>query len=200
MWVKPKKTIQKIIELNPNFRLFILSIIYGFVSLVSSAQSFTLGYSLHFLWIILICLLLSPIWGYIIFSVTSFFVYFTGKWLKGAAQYKEVRCSLAWSSIPMLGNLFLWIILFIVFHSSLLMDFPANYVLTNIQASFLFVALLIQLILSIWILVLFINALAQVQKFSIGKSILNILIAAIIFVAVFFIISIVFFLIMKAVR
>ena len=99
----------------------------------------------------------------------------------------------------MIGNIFLWILLFIVFHTTLLKDFPGTFVLTSAQTSFLFVVLFIQLLLSIWILVLFINALAQVQKFSIGKSILNILIAAVIFVAVFFVISIIYFLIMKAV-
>ncbi|NGX28382.1 MAG: hypothetical protein K940chlam1_00561 [Candidatus Anoxychlamydiales bacterium] len=199
MWVKPKKTIQKIIEINPNFRLFFLSAIYGFISLISSSQSFTLGYHLHFLWIILISIVLSSLWGYTIFSVASFFAYFTGKWLKGAAKYQEVRSALAWSSIPMIGNLFLWILLFIVFHTALLQDFPGTFILTSVQTSFLFVVLFIQLLLSIWILVLFINALAQVQKFSIGKSILNILIAAVIFGAVFFVLSIIYFLILKAV-
>jgi len=48
MWVKPKTTIRKIIEYNPNFRLFWLSAIYGIVSLLSSSQSFALGHRLHF--------------------------------------------------------------------------------------------------------------------------------------------------------
>ncbi|NGX64114.1 MAG: hypothetical protein KR126chlam6_01539, partial [Candidatus Anoxychlamydiales bacterium] len=54
-----------------------------------------------------------------------------------------------------------------------------------------------QLVLSVWILVLYIIALAEVQKFSIGKAILNILIAIVIFVAIFFVISLIYFLIMK---
>jgi len=39
--------------------------------------------------------------------------------------------------------------------------------------------------------------LSEVQRFSIGKAILNIVIAIVIFVAVFFIIALIYFLIMR---
>ena len=57
--------------------------------------------------------------------------------------------------------------------------------------------LLSQLVVSVWIIVLYINALSEVQRFSIGKAILNILIAMVIFIAVFFAIALIYFLIMR---
>jgi hypothetical protein len=200
MWTKPKSTIRKIVDYNPNFRLYVLSAIYGLVSLISSSQSLALGEKLNFFLILFICLILAPIWGYITFSVSAFFVYFTGKWLKGQANYRQVRASIAWSNVPMIGNLILWIILFIIFKYDILKEFPGAYPITNVQKTLLFTILFAQLVLSIWVIVLYINSLAEVQRFSIGKSILNIIIAIVIIIAILFVISIFYFLALKGFR
>ncbi|NGX32802.1 MAG: hypothetical protein K1060chlam4_00855 [Candidatus Anoxychlamydiales bacterium] len=197
MWVKPKTTIRKVVDYNPNFRLFWLSAIYGIVSLLSSSQSFALGHRFHFFLVLFLCLVIAPLWGYIVFSVSSFFIFLSGKWLKGSAKYKEVRSAIAWSNAPMIVNIFLWILLLSIFREDMLRDFPASFVFSKAQRVFLFLILLSQLVVSVWIIVLYINALSEVQRFSIGKAILNILIAMVIFVAVFFAIALIYFLIMK---
>ncbi|NGX44480.1 MAG: hypothetical protein K1060chlam3_00647 [Candidatus Anoxychlamydiales bacterium] len=197
MWVKPKTTIRKVVDCNPNFRLFWLSAIYGIVSLLSSSQSFALGHRFHFFLILFLCLIVAPIWGYIVFSVSSFFIFLTGKWLRGRAKYKEVRSAIAWSNAPMIVNIFLWILLLSIFREDILRNFPASFVFLKSQRVVLFLILLCQLVVSVWIIVLYINALSEVQKFSIGKAVLNILIAIVIFASVFFAIALVYFLIMK---
>lgn len=197
MWVKPKTTIRKVVDYNPNFRLFWLSAIYGIVSLLSSSQSFALGHRFHFFLVLFLCLIVAPLWGYIVFSVSSFFIFLSGKWLKGSAKYKEIRSAIAWSNAPMIVNIFLWILLLSIFREDMLRDFPASFVFSKAQRVFLFLILLSQLVVSVWIIVLYINALSEVQRFSIGKAILNILIAMVIFIAVFFAIALIYFLIMK---
>ncbi|HEU63929.1 MAG: hypothetical protein KR126chlam4_00769 [Candidatus Anoxychlamydiales bacterium] len=197
MWVKPKTTIRKVVDYNPNFRLFFLSAIYGFVSLLSSSQSFALGTTFHFFLVLFLSIIIAPLWGYIVFSVSSFFIFFTGRWLQGKAKYKEVRSAIAWSNAPMIVNVVLWILLLFIFREDILRDFPATFVFSKAQRVFLFLILLCQLVVSVWIIVLYINALSEVQKFSIGKAILNILIAIVIFVAVFFAIALIYFLIMR---
>lgn len=197
MWTKPKSTIRSIVNYDSNFRLFVLSGIYGFVSLISTAQSFSIGETLNFFLILLIAIILAPVWGFIAFSISSFFIHFTGKWLKGQASYKEVRASIAWSNVPMIGNVVLWIILFVIFKQDILKDFPGSSALSGTYRGILLMILFGQLILNIWVLVLYINSLAEVQRFSIGKAILNIIIAVIIFIALFFIVSIIYFLVLK---
>ncbi len=194
IWVKPKITIRKIVDYNPNFRLFVLSAIYGFASLMSSSQGLALGTNLHFFLILFSCIIVSPLWGYIVFSISSFFIFFTGKWLKGQAKYREIRSAIAWSNAPMIVNVFLWILLLIIFREDILKDFPTAFFLSKAQRVVLFLILLCQLVISIWIIVLYINALSEVQRFSIGKAILNIIIAIVIFVAFFFGISLIYFL------
>jgi len=75
---------------------------------------------------LLIAIILSPLWGYIIFSISSYFIYFSGKWISGEAKYKEVRSAIAWSNVPMIGNIILWIGLFIVFGTTIIKDFSRN--------------------------------------------------------------------------
>ncbi len=183
MWTKPRETIQKIVEIDPNYRLAVLSGIYGFISLLGSFQTMSLGYKFNFFLIIIAALILAPLWGYVIFSVVSYFVYFTGRWIGGKAIYKEVRSSFAWSNAPMTVNVILWVVMGILFGQTLFLDFPGGNLLTQNQVGILFAILLAQLIISVWILVLFVNALSQVQKFSIAKSVLN-LIMSVVFLGV----------------
>jgi len=126
MWIKPKSTIRTIVDYNPNYRLFALSAIYGFVSLISTSQTFAFGNLLHPFLVFLIAIILSPLWGYIIFSISSFFIYFSGKWIGGEAKYKEVRSAIAWSNVPMIGNVILWIGLLFLFGTTIIKDFSGN--------------------------------------------------------------------------
>lgn len=197
MWTCPKATIRTIVDYNPDYRLFVLSAIYGFVSLISTSQSFALGLSINFFLLIFLCLIIAPLWGYLLFSISSFLIYTTGKWLKGKAKYKEVRACVAWSNVPIIANLVLWAILFGIFKQDILKDFPASFDVTPVQRAILFVVLLGQLILSIWIIVLYVNSLSEVQCYSVGKAILNIIFAVILFIGLFFVASFAYFLIMK---
>ena len=67
MWTHPKSTIRTIIDYNPNYRLFLMCAIYGFVSLISFTQSFALGSHINFFLLLLLSLIIAPFWGYLIF-------------------------------------------------------------------------------------------------------------------------------------
>jgi Yip1 domain len=198
MWIKPRDTIRKIVDFDPNYRLYFLSAIYGFVSLLGTSQGLALGRFWNLLLVLIFCLVLSPIWGYIVFSISSFFIHICGKWIKGKGSYKEVRSAIAWSNVPMIVNVFLWIIMIVIFQQDVINEFPGEIVISQSQRAFLVFTFAVQIIVSIWILVLYIISLSEVQKFSIGKAILNILIAFVIFVVIFFVLSLIFFLIMKS--
>ena len=197
MLVKPKETIRKIITKNPNKMLFLLSFVYGLSMLISFSQSMALGLNLNVFIILLGCLILAPVWGYLVFSFSSILIYFTGKWLKGEGNFNQIRAAIAWSNVPMFGSLSLWIILILVFGNTLFTAFPPEIGLSGAITVFLFLVSLFQLIFSIWILVLYINALAEVQKFSILKAIFNIILAVLIFVVSFYILFMLFSFIFK---
>ena len=107
MWLKPKESIRKIINYNPNHRLLVLSYLYGFVSLISLSQSMAVGSAINVILMLIICLIVAPIWGYLVFSFSSLFIFYTGKWIHGSANYKQIRAAIAWSNVPMALR-FLW--------------------------------------------------------------------------------------------
>lgn len=184
---KPKQTIRMIVDYNPNYRLMILSAIYGFSSLLGIAQNLRLGDNLDSLSIIILSLILAPLWGYLLFSLSSWFLFICGRWLKGAATFKEIRAALAWSKVPMLASIVLWIMLIILFKKELFQSNGSQEVFSGFKIILLLSILMVQLIASIWSIVIYINALAEVQRFSILRAIGNIILVIIV-TALFFMI------------
>jgi hypothetical protein len=185
IWIQPRATIRQIVAHNPKRSLWLLAAIYGFSSLLNSFQSVSLGSSLGVIPLFLIALIFSPIWGYIVFAVWSWVISWTGRWLKGQADFQMVRAAYAWSCVPLAVNGLLWIAMILIFGLPLFIHFPEGYQLTDGQASLLFLILIGKVVLAIWSLVIYLNALAEVQQFSVLRAIGNVIIAGLIIGVVF---------------
>lgn len=188
IWTKPRATIARIVQENPDRGLWWLALIYGFSGILNTFQSMLLGRQFGIFWLFLFAAIIGPLWGYLSFSFWSWVVTFTGRWIKGTGRFKEVRAAYAWSSFPLIVNVFLWFVLAFVFGNSLFTNISEGYPLTQAQVSVLFVILLIRITVAIWSLVLYLNTLSEVQKFSILRSIANIAIAAVLIGVVFYLI------------
>lgn len=172
IWTSPRKTIARIVSENPQQGLWRLAAIYGFLSLLNGFQSYALGDIAHLIAILLLALILAPIWGMLVFGAWSWVIYRVGKLLNGKGTFSFVRAAFAWSCVPLILNIFLWMILIVAFGTSLFQTVP----LTG-PVFFLLVVLIFKVIVLVWSLVIYINALAEVQKFSIARSIANIVLA-----------------------
>jgi len=188
VWTQPRATIREIVAVNPNRSLWLLAAIYGFSSILSTFQSLYIGHQIGVVEILFIALLLSPIWGYIGFSIWSFFVYYIGKLFKGAGNFKEVRAAYAWSCPPLIVNAVLWVLLMATFGRELFMNVPETQGLTKLEVVVLFLVLLARLVTTIWSLVIYINTLSEVQKFSVWKSVGNIFVSAVCVGVIFYVV------------
>lgn len=174
---QPRATISSITAENPKRGLWILAWIYGFLSLLNCFQTLTLGHSLSLFSILLLAVVFAPIWGIIVFGIWSWVVYCIGKLLKGQATFSYVLSAYAWSCVPLILSMALWIVLLFAFGSSLFQNFPESLPMQGGQIFILFAVLVTKVIVAIWSLVIFINALAEVQGFSIARSILSIVLS-----------------------
>jgi hypothetical protein len=113
----------------------------------------------------------------------------TGKLLKGGAEFKIVRSAFAWSCVPFVINVILWIVLAFMFGQLLFMNTAGGYAFTQGQVAFLFFLIIARIAVGIWSLVIYINALAEVQQFSILRAIGNVLLAAILLGVFFWLVS-----------
>lgn len=177
IWTKPRDTMAQIARENPNRSIWVLSGIYGFCSLMNLFQSIALGQVMAPLGIVILAALLAPFWGYLNFSVWSWFVSFTGKWLKGQGSFTEVRSAYAWSSVPMLINIPLWLLMVALFGHQLFLNFPDAAFLPAAQVHILFSILVVKVIAAVWSFVIYLNALAVVQNFSMLRTIGNLVLA-----------------------
>jgi hypothetical protein len=181
IWVKPRATIARLLQESPNRGFWILAIIYGFSSTLNWMQSIMLGQRFGMPHIFLMALVLSPLWGYVGFSILSWIVYHTGKWLKGMGTFKEVRFAYAWSCCPLIVNVLLWLLLASLYGRALFANFsPETQALSRAEIGILFSIFLIRIASAIWSLVIYLNALAEVRRYSVLRAIGNVLISGLI--------------------
>lgn len=187
IWTEPRATIARITAENPNRSLWWLAFIYGFSSMMNLCQSMALGSSLRTFAILVLAIVIAPFYGYISFSIWSWFVSWVGKLFKGQGEFKAIRAAYAWSCVPITLNIPLWLLMVLIFGHQLFLNLPNAHQLSTPLVFVLFVILIIKVILAIWSLVIYINALAEVQKYSVLRAIFNVIAAAIIVGIIFFI-------------
>jgi hypothetical protein len=166
-------TITKIVEENPKRGLWPLAWIYGFLSLINGSQSLEIHTQAQFLLLLVCTAIIAPLWGMLIFSFWSFVVRWVGKLLKGSADFSAIRAAFAWSCVPLTINIALWL-LGVAFYGK-----EAAQVTQPMGApvAMLMLILIAKMVVMVWSLVIYINALAAVQGFSVARSILNIVLA-----------------------
>ncbi len=187
-WTRPTSTIEAIVDKNPNQGLLPLCWIYGLAHLLQMAQIYALSEKLETVYLLIGITLVAPIWGYIIFSVAAFLIFFTGKWMKGEGSFIECRAALAWGSLPYIFSIFAWVVLLTVFGKGLFSYFPGQEKMIPSQVFLLTAMLLVQIAAFIWSLVLVIYNLAAVQIFSPVQAIINVLFAIGLLIVLMFII------------
>lgn len=167
----PRQTIQRIISYNPNYLLLMLSFIYGFPWILNLAQTASLGRTYPQMQIMIAAILLAIPIGYIAFSFFSFLYLWIGKLLQGKGTFLTIRSAVAWSNVPNAISIVIWIIFMMLFRNSLFNDATAN---VPSFSNYAMVAFIIQLICSIWAFWILLHTLSYVQKFSLWKALLNI--------------------------
>jgi len=193
IWFKPKETIRKIVDHGPNSHLLFLSSVTGFILLCNLFQLFSITLRLSFPLAVLMLLLISPIMGYLYLSGVSIILTAVGTFMRGKGKFKEIRCALAWSSIPLIIPGLSWVFLLIYFGKDLFSHFPGAYPLSHGKIFLVLGVTLIQWAFSLWSMILYIFGLSEVQGYSIIRALVNTLIACMSVILIFLILSIFIF-------
>ena len=178
MWVRPRATIRAIVEQDPKRSLWLLAFIYGFTSLLNGFQSFPIALQFGVIPMLLIAVIFAPFWGYAIFSMWSYVVIWVGRLFKGQATFEQGRAAFAWAAVPLIANIPLWVLLVLFFGDFLFFGAQDQIMIAGPAVLLLFLILIGKLVFAIWSIVIYLQALAEVQQFSVLRAIGNVILAS----------------------
>ena len=165
IWTAPRKTIREIIDADPGRYVIPLACLSGVSYALERASSQNAGDSIPVSAIIGLACLFGPIVGVLIIWVGSYLIEFSGKWIGGIAKREDLRTAIAWSTVPIIAGLPLWVPLLLVMGSDVFtQEAPRLEAYPLLIAPFLAITL-VQVSLAVWSFVLLCQTIAEAQGF-----------------------------------
>lgn len=171
MWFSPRKTIRHLLETKPKRGIWIfatLGPLSTIVILLAQYRSASAQFTPMMIIACILALILSPFIGMVLLLFSNWILYFTGRWINGQAPFFHVMSGLAWSRIPIFISL-LMLLLILFFDPMIVLAYTLPF-----QWSWIW---LVSSVVWIWSLILLVASLKEIQGFSIGRSIWNIVLA-----------------------
>jgi hypothetical protein len=169
-WFFPRRAIRIVLNTDPKRGIQILATILALENFFFYANVWSLGLTLNFKLICLIGIIVSPFWGYVWLLAISYVFWHTGKWMGGIASLEHIRSVNAWSKIPTIGILASWICLIALAPQE-------AFIYTGGGNPFLGILHVLNFFFAIWSIITLIQLLREVQRFSVMRSIANILLS-----------------------
>jgi hypothetical protein len=172
---------QAIVDRSPNFGFWVLSLLVGMPTALQLAQAYSLASWLPFPFILLFSLIAAIPLGALWLCIMGGILYLTGKWLGGKACFAEVRLALAWSSALMWFFFNISCAALLVYYGA--QWFCPTWINLQVSQSMMYVALILwvtHVVVVLWSLYVLVHALAQVQGFSVWKSLGNIVLSGVV--------------------
>ncbi|TVQ44885.1 MAG: YIP1 family protein [Saprospirales bacterium] len=184
IWLSPRKIFRYLHENKHDNLVIGLIVLFGIFSALDRAAGRSLGDTWSLSAILAFAIVFGGLGALIWYYIYSALMSWTGKWLKGMADTWSIMRVIAHSVVPSLVGSIILILLVIVYGHEF---FRSDWMEDNgsIATVITLASIGVQVLLSIWTIVLFVIGVSEIQEFSIGKAILNILLPLILIVVVF---------------
>lgn len=164
MWAHPKTTLRKLVQQRKGLHLFLLSALYVLQESLYSAHFWSMGYRKAPWAIVGMFLLLAYPLGIVWLYLRTAVFYWVGRGFSGKASFQELRVLVAWTQVPMIASLLLWLVV--------LLAYPGEAFWLHTQGVESLFLLLVLAILSVWSFVLQVAGSQELHHFS-GKKALG---------------------------
>ncbi|MBG6188703.1 Yip1 family protein [Flavobacterium sp. CAN_S2] len=172
--------------------LYVLLFLAGMVRTFDRASTKNMGDNYSIWTIIAICVIFGGLFGWITYYIYSALVSWTGDWMNGKGDTQSILRVFAYAFFPSIFILILLIPQIAIYGNELFKSNNDLYSLASTQSYILYFILFIEFALGIWSFVLCVIGISEVQQLSIGKSILNLLLPAILFVFIILVLVLLF--------
>lgn len=192
IWASPRQVFKYINDNHYDKYVTILLVLSGISRSFERASMKNMGDKMS-LWAILgICIILGGLLGWISYYIYAALINWTGKWLKGQGDTSSILRILSYAMIPSIISLIFLIPQIGIYGVEIFKedgDITSAGLFSNILV---YGSLVLEFILGIWTIVFCVVGVSEVQKLTIGKSILNLLLPSIVFMVPILIIVLIF--------
>lgn len=180
IWYRPRTTIRQLVKWYPKRGVYVLAAVAGYVQYLDRASNQALGDNMDLPAMLALGLIIGPIGGIISLAISGFGVGFVSRRLGGDAEGDETLTALAWGQAPAFITLALWLVQMVLFQGQ---TFRSEIPLIEENPAFAlllipFIAAGILILLGQFILTVI--TVAEVNRFSIWRSIASIVLGALV--------------------
>ena len=169
IWLSPRKVFKFINEQQYDRYVYLLLALAGISNAFDRAVNKDLGDKMSLWGIILLCIVVGGLLGWISYYIYAGLISWTGKWLKGEGDSSSIL------RIPIIVAL-IFLVPQIGIYGKEIFKSDGDITSAGLIPNVIFYGtMILEFVLAIWTIVLCVVAVAEVQKFSIAKSILNLI-------------------------
>lgn len=180
IWARPRAVMRQLMWSHPEGTVLMLAALQGIVDMVSQSTFAAGNADMAWLKVFFAVLVTGPLAGLLLLYLGAFLLRVTGRWLGGEGTSVNIRAAWAYSSIPVVWGMLLWIPGFAIFGEELfLLETPRINASPFLYNSWLAFAGL-WAVIDVWAFVVFLKCLAEVQYFSAWRALANAFLAVMI--------------------
>jgi hypothetical protein len=175
IWTNPRMVFKYINENRYEKYMIALLFLAGVSSSIDRASLKNMGDKSELLSIIGLSIVLGGLFGWISYYLYSAMLSWTGKWLDGQGDTKSILRVLSHALLPSIISIVFLIPQIAVYGNEIFKsngDISSAGIIPNIMV---YSCMAVDVVLGVWTMILCVLAISEVQKLSIGKSILNLL-------------------------
>lgn len=192
IWTKPRLIFKFINDNQYDKFVKLLLVLAGISRAFDRASMKDMGDNMSIWGILSLSIILGGLLGWISYYIYAALLSWTGDWLDGKGDTTSILRILAYAMTPAIISLLLLIPQIGIYGNEI---FKADGDITSaglIPNILVYGSMILELILGIWTIVLCVIGVSEVQKLSIGKSILNLLLPILVFAVPIIIIILIF--------
>jgi hypothetical protein len=192
IWTSPRRTFKFINDKRYDKYVTVLLILSGISRAFDRASLNNMGDKMSIWGIVGFCIVLGGLFGWISYYIYSALLSWTGKWLKAQGDTNSILRILSYAMLPSVIALIFLIPQIAAYGNEIFKsdgDIISADWLSNVVV---YGSMLLEFILAIWTLIFCVIGVSEVQKFSIGKSILNLFLPVIVFLVPILLIALFF--------
>jgi hypothetical protein len=181
IWTSPRKVFKFINDNHYDKYVNGLLFFAGISSAFDRASLKNSGDNLSLIAILALCIIVGGLLGWISYYIYAALLSWTGKWINGEGDTKSILRIISYAMTPAIIALIFLIPQIGIYRNEMFKsdgDISSAGIVANI---FVYSSMILEFILGIWTIVFCVVGVSEVQKLSIGKSIVNLILPLLVF-------------------